>query len=219
MQSMRIGRAFGAVAIIASISSVSALSLAQQGYRDSGSQSPNTPQDQGSRNRSNQQNPSGQNEQNPSASSMHVVTSAATIQKIDKANRMLTLNGPQGNTFDVKAGPNVDLDRIQVGDRVNATYYEEMAVAISRHTQGAPRAATTTVQRGGVTAVQATVTARIESVDANKHTVTIRGTNGTKHTLEVNDPNLQSQLAKIKPGDNMDITYSQAVAISLEPNK
>jgi type 1 fimbria pilin len=131
----------------------------------------------------------------------------------------VTLKGPQGRTFELKAGPDVNLDQLHVGDPVNASYYEEIAVAINKHVQGPPKVATTTVQRGGVTAQQATLTARIVSVDTEKNTVGVRMPDGKTHTLKVDDPNLQAQLSKIKPGDNMDITYTQAVAVTIEPRK
>jgi hypothetical protein len=145
------------------------------------------------------------------------VIATATIQKLDKADRKLTLQGPSGQSFDVKAGPDVDFDRLHVGDRVNATYYEEVAVAINRIPHAAPSAAARTVQRGGVTAKQATVTARIVAVDAADDTVTVRTADGRQRTVKVEDPALQAELPAIRPGDDVDLTYTQAVAIEIEP--
>ena len=65
--------------------------------------------------------------------------------------------------------------------------------------------------------MQSTVTSRIIAVDAAKNTVTIRAPKGAEHTLKVEDPALQSRLKEIKPGQNFDVTYTQAVAVSLEP--
>jgi hypothetical protein len=73
------------------------------------------------------------------------------------------------------------------------------------------------VQRGGVTAVQATLTAKIVAVDEKNDSVTIKTANGDTHSLKVEDPQLQAMLPKIKAGDNVDITYTQAVATSVEP--
>ena len=106
---------------------------------------------------------------------------------------------------------------LHVGDRVNATYYEEVAVAIDRVPHTAPAVAARTVQRGGVTAKQATVTARIVSVDAVDDTVTVRTPDGKQRTVKVEDPALQAQLPAIRNGDSVDLTYTQAVAIAIEP--
>lgn len=92
-------------------------------------------------------------------------------------------------------------------------------MGITKATQGAPRMTQTTVERGGVTARQATVTARIESVDPSKNLVTIKTPSGETHELKVEDPDLQGRLKQIKAGENFDVTYTQAVAISVEPRK
>ena len=38
------------------------------------------------------------------------VTAMLSVQKIDKSTRLLTLKTADGETFDAKAGPDVDLD-------------------------------------------------------------------------------------------------------------
>ena len=54
---------------------------------------------------------------------------SARVTAIDTANRKVTLLGPKGNTFTVKVGPEaVNFDQIRVGDLVNATLTEELAV-------------------------------------------------------------------------------------------
>jgi hypothetical protein len=155
--------------------------------------------------------------QTPVQTEATVVVATATIVRIDKSARKLTLLGPEGQTFDVKAGPNVDLDSLRIGDRANATYYEEVAVAINRHPRGGPHVATRTVQRGGVTAKQATVTARILGVDVADDTVLVRMPDGRLHTVKVADPALQAELPKIRAGEDVDLTYTQAVATDIEP--
>jgi hypothetical protein len=156
----------------------------------------------------------------PGAAEAMLMKGTATVEKIDKSAGLLSLKGAEGNTFDVKVGPAVDLEKLHTGDRVNVAYFDETAVAFRKHAEGAPAApklATTTVLRGGVAAQQATLTAKIDSVNADKKTITFKGNEGKTHTLKVEDPSLQAQLGKIRPGDNMDVTYTQAVAISVEP--
>lgn len=148
-----------------------------------------------------------------------VVTAEATIEKIDEAHGLITLKGPQGKTFDVKAGPDVDLKRLHKGDRVTATYYEEVAVAIDPATKAAPKMVEKTVVRGGVAERQATVTARIVSVDAKNNVVVIATPDGNTQTLKVDDPALQSKLSQLKPGEHFDVTYTQALAVSVVPHK
>jgi hypothetical protein len=156
---------------------------------------------------------------NPAASAAQIVTSSATLLKIDHTADKLTLKDAMGKTFDVKPGPRVNLSRLHVGDKVTASYFEEVAVAINEASLGAPRMTQRTVSRGGVTAQQATVTAQIVSVDPKSDTVVIRAPDGNTHRLKVQDVDLQAQLTRIKPEDVFDVTYIQAVAISVEPRK
>lgn len=163
--------------------------------------------------------PSGtmdQNGQDVSASSAQTTMHTFTVKKIDQAKGTLTLADSQGDTEVVKAGPDVDLSKLKTGQRLNVTYYAEVAIAITKPGQATSKTTKTQVQRGGVTATQSTVTQKILSVDPQDHTVTVQGPQG-KHIVTVSDPTLQSQLGQLKPGDNVQLTYTQAVAIQAEP--
>jgi hypothetical protein len=160
--------------------------------------------------------PAQQAAQTPGATAATLASASAKVQKIDKAKGLVTLKGPEGRTLDVKAGPDVDLNKLHVGDRVTATFYDEVAVGIGKASTGAPKLTSTTVRRGGVTASQATVTARVLSVDPSNDTVVIRGPLGGEHTLLVQDPGLQARLKQIKPGESFDVTYTQAVAVTID---
>lgn len=190
----------------------------------------NTPQNKPQENGAPSQNtpstqPSGttdqgaQNSQTPqdlSASTAQTTMQTFTVKKIDTSNRTLTLADSKGDTEVVKAGPDVDLGKLKAGQRLNVTYYEEVAIAITKPGQATSKTTKTSVQRGGVTATQSTVTEKIVSVDPQGHTVTVQGPQG-KHIVAVNDPTLQSQLGQLKPGDNVQLTYTQAVAVQAEP--
>ena len=62
------------------------------------------------------------------------VTRTATVQKIDLANRLVTLKGDQsGDTVVVKASADVkNLPQLRVGDRVTATYYQSIAYEVHK---------------------------------------------------------------------------------------
>ena len=156
----------------------------------------------------------------PDTASAEVVTATATIQKIDKTSRVITLKGDQGRVMDVKVGASVNVDKLKVGDKVNAAYYQEVAVALHKPgEQAAPQTTQTVTERGGVTAQQTTITAKVLAVDTAGDTVALRAPGGALHSLKVEDPDLQAQLGKIKAGDSVDVTYTQAIAVSVEPAK
>lgn len=54
----------------------------------------------------------------------------ATIEAIDLANGTVTLKGPQGNSRTIKARDPKNLQRVQVGDLVDITYTEALAVKV-----------------------------------------------------------------------------------------
>ncbi len=200
----RTGRTVAAVVVVVGAFACSRGAAGQQ----AGAQQPAQPP-------SAQQQPTAQQ---PAAASATLITASAKVRKIDKANGLVTLQVPQGQTFDVKAGPDVDLNKLKIGDTVKATYYAEVAVSIAKASAGAPKITATAVQRGGVTAMQSTMTARIISVDPSKNLLVIRGPLGAEHTLKVDDPDLQARLKQMKPGESFDVTYTQAVAVSLQPS-
>jgi Cu/Ag efflux protein CusF len=145
-----------------------------------------------------------------------LMNETATIQKIDKANQTVTVKNTAGQVQEFKAGPNINLDKLKVGDQVSASYYEEVAVALKKPSQNAPSMTQKTTQRNGVAVKQTTLTARVLSVDPKQNTVMVHGPRGTS-TLHVQDPDVQAQLKNIKPGDNVEVTYTQALAVSIEP--
>jgi len=58
------------------------------------------------------------------------VRETVAITAIDAAARTVTLLGPDGKPHVVKAGPDVALDRVKVGDRFTATYSSATAVTV-----------------------------------------------------------------------------------------
>ncbi len=155
----------------------------------------------------------------PETAAAEVVTGSGTIQKIDKDDHLITVKGSDGNTIDIKAGPNVNLDKLKVGSKVNAAYYEEIAISLQKSGDQAPKMTQTVTERGGVTAQQTTVTSRVVAVDTAANKVVLRSPSGTTHAVKVTEPDLQAQLGKMKAGDNVDVTYTQAVAVTVEPAK
>jgi predicted thioesterase len=60
------------------------------------------------------------------------VTVTATITAIDKKAQTVTIKGPEGNTETVKARDPKNLDRVKVGDMVEITYAQALAVSLDK---------------------------------------------------------------------------------------
>jgi hypothetical protein len=71
-------------------------------------------------------------DQAPGGAVAAAVTATVTVTAIDPANRMVVIQGPEGQYHQVKAGKNVQLDRLKVGDRLFATYTEALAINLEK---------------------------------------------------------------------------------------
>jgi len=71
----------------------------------------------------------------PAGAAANRVNMTATIEAIDQANGTVTLKGPQGNSRTIKARDPKNLQRVQVGDLVDITYTEAVAVRVRPSTQ------------------------------------------------------------------------------------
>jgi hypothetical protein len=152
------------------------------------------------------------------------VTLTATVVAIDQATRVVTLKVPQGDTLTFKVDAAArNLPQVRVGDEVVVNYYESLAMRILKPEEAAVNEASAGLARAkagempaGFGAEQVTVTVTIEGIDKAKGTVTFRGPAGNLTTVRAADP---KNLDLIKVGDRVAITYSEALAISVEKIK
>jgi hypothetical protein len=66
----------------------------------------------------------------PAAGGARVIVADVVIQAIDPKTMMVTVKGPKGNIYDVKARDPKRLETIKVGDQVRVTYTEALAVSV-----------------------------------------------------------------------------------------
>ena len=154
----------------------------------------------------------------------NLVKVTATVEAIDLTNRVVTLKGPKGNVFDLKVGEQAkNLPQVKVGDQVVAQYYESIVVQLAK--PGAPGGTTASQAAesakagqmpGGAVASRVTVTATIVDISPKKTYVTLKGPDGKTMDVKVKDP---KNLEGVKAGDQLEITYIEALAISVEKAK
>jgi Cu/Ag efflux protein CusF len=148
------------------------------------------------------------------------VSESFVIDAIDHTARLVTLRDDKGETETIFCGPEVErFDALKVGDKVTFRYYESMVYAI-RKPGSAPAAGGSGVVRtpgdrpGGTISQQMTAVVTINAIDTKVPSVTITTSDGKKMSLKVEDAkNLQG----VKVGDQVEITYTQALAISVTP--
>jgi hypothetical protein len=147
---------------------------------------------------------------------------SATVTAIDKATRTLTLKGADGKTFPLVASAEVrNFDQIKVGSEVIVGYLEALAIELKKGGGGkvervdssAAARAEVGAQPAGMAARKMTATGDVIALDAATQTATVRGPNRTV-TLRVPDP---KQFQMIVVGDQIQVTYTEALAVSVEP--
>ena len=150
-------------------------------------------------------------------------TETGVVEAVEAQTRTITLKKPDGTFVSTVAGPDIKrFDEIKVGDTINARYYENVVLRLKQ--PGEPDVDTATkgttgseqVLPGGTKAKQRTITASITAIDPNTPSVTFTGPNGYKYTSKVQDT---AALAKVKVGDKVDITWTEALLVSVERGK
>lgn len=165
------------------------------------------------------------NVEGTAAAKVKVSAMTATVESIDMATRMVTLRGPDGS-FTLQAGEQVrNLGQVKVGDKVTVEYYEGLVAEMAppgaapgemKVTEGMARAPLGERPAGAVgKAVSATVV--IEHVDTLRNTVFFKGPLGKTRVVKAMKPEFQAMLKKLKPGDRVNLTYFEAIAVSVKP--
>lgn len=144
-----------------------------------------------------------------------------TVTNIDVPNRLVTARDSSGDYLTVyvdrshKAFP-----QASVGDQVRIRFVESMALKLAdaaspdlkvkevteRPAPGSPRARSET---------EVTATVRIEAVERDGAYVRFTGPRGLR-AVQVNDPGMRDYVRKLKAGDHVEVTYKEALALSLE---
>jgi len=154
-------------------------------------------------------------------SASDMVTETFTIEAINSTTRVVTLKDKDGNLEELFCGPEVQrFDALKVGDQVTFRYYESVVSAIRR-----PGAAARPAEAGGLTRTpgakpgatisqQTTASVTIQAIDAKVPSVTVKTGDGQQMSFRVENA---KNLDGYKVGDTVEITYTQALAVSVEP--
>jgi len=154
----------------------------------------------------------------------------SVVETVDPVSRGLLLRGSggaqSGLLLSTVVSPRVQrLDQIRPGDRVTVTYYQAIAaqvvnvfsptsqpfenVSVNRtETASRPGGEVTRVRRGRVT---------ITAVDPATNTISFVGPNNVLRTVTARNPQVQSFIRTLRVGQQVDIVYEEALAISVEP--
>ena len=141
-------------------------------------------------------------------------TITATVQAIDLEKRIVTVKTPKGELVEIRVDEMVkNLSSVKIGDRVVLSYFKSIAYQVSKPGEVEEIAVKAEVKRVGAQTRLITKTATIQDIDRIANTVVLKGPEGNLVGVKVKDP---GKLENVQVGDQVVITYTEALAISLE---
>ncbi|HYZ34036.1 MAG TPA: hypothetical protein VE684_17330 [Crenalkalicoccus sp.] len=163
----------------------------------------------------------------PGTAVAYTTDAVATVEAVDQQSRQVTLRGAGGRVFTVQAGPAIEnLNRVKPGDRVMVRYVEALAATLAKPGQGG---GSVTEQTGiarqtgptggpvGTVGSQVRATVTVDAIDHATHSVSFTGPANVARTVMVRDPDAQRFVDTLKPGDQVELVYTESLAIALEP--
>jgi hypothetical protein len=151
------------------------------------------------------------------------VSATMTIQAIDKANRLVTLRDEKGAEDTMQVGPAMKrFDELKVGDKVKITYVESLVLQVRKPGDAvkpgtdAKMTKGTGASPGATLAVQQSTTVEVLAIDQKLPSITVKTADGRTVTRKVEE---RKNLEGVKVGDKIDITYTQAAIMNVEPIK
>jgi hypothetical protein len=163
-----------------------------------------------------------------SVDAQQTTTLVGVVETVDQTSREVLLRGQagaqSGALVTVIAGRGVQrLAQIKPGDRVTVVYYQALAASAVRPRAGSnPPAAGMMVLRnaerpgGEVTRV---ISGRITVTAVSGDTINFVGPGNLPRTVTVRNADVQRFIRTLNPGDQVDLVYEEALAISIEPMK
>lgn len=168
----------------------------------------------------------GVSAQGDAAAKVVVSQVTATMEAIDLDRRLVALVGPEGRSFVVQAGEAVrNLAQVKVGDKVTIEYYEGILAQIAppgtpldkvKLTDVLTRAALGERPAGGIGEIT-TATVVIQYVDTIRNVVHFTGPLGKTHIVVVRKPEFRAMLKNLKAGDQVTLSYFEALAVGVRP--
>jgi hypothetical protein len=150
-----------------------------------------------------------------------LVTIHGKIVAVDKAAKLVTLEGPEGRKVLLKVENPSNLAAAKVGDPVVARLYEVATIRKKRPSETIPAASVkegiSTAMPGevpgAVAAGEVSIVVSVVAIDQAKGTITVKGSDGAVETVKARYP---QKLKLLKVGDELAVSLWQGIAISLE---
>ena len=150
------------------------------------------------------------------------ITKTFTVEAIEQSTRTMTVKDEKGIYETLQAPSGLTrFSELKVGDKITARYYENVVVRLKKPGEPAvdvdSAALTRTTEKvGGTAATQRTMTVTVTALDPKTSSVTVRGPNGYVYSRRATD---KKAFAQLKVGDQLDMTWTDALLLSVDPPK
>ena len=150
-------------------------------------------------------------------------TVTVSVEAIERASREVTVKKPDGN-YEVFYAPNTmkRFDTLKIGDKITATYYENLILRLKQPGEKSDEKDQAAVvpaaggRAGATVSHQQTITATITAIDQTVPSITFSGPHNWTYSSRVED---RKALAKVKVGDKVELTWTEAMLLSLDEGK
>ena len=152
-----------------------------------------------------------------------MVTVKGSVEAIDHTNRVLTLKLEDGEFDNITIPKGAErFDEVKVGDTLQVRYYDNVTVRLKE--PGEPdvneaelgASSLGAASPSGTIAAQRRMTVTVTEIDLDKGVATVEGPNGYKYSRRIED---KKAAKKVKVGDRIDMTWTEAVQIAIIPGK
>jgi hypothetical protein len=149
----------------------------------------------------------------------------ATVTAINSATREVTIKGDKG-PITVQVSPAVkNFSNLKVGDQVLVSYYQGFGTQIVKGGKKATQPAVSGFAYGnspgmkpaGGVGASSTETVKIQDINLPTNTVAFTRSDGSTHIIEAKSPEMQKFIRELKPGDTVQVTYTESVAVEVIP--
>ena len=150
-------------------------------------------------------------------------TKTGTVEAIEQSSRSVTVRDEKGELRTITVPASVErFSEVKIGDKLTVTYYD--TITIRKKEAGEPDVNTLTGAKtptpgdkpAGTAAVQRAITATIDQIDMNVPSISFKGPSGWAYSSKVQD---KKALSQVKVGDRVDITWTEAMLVSMAPAK
>ena len=162
-------------------------------------------------------------DEKPAGREQALVEVRAVVIGVDQKRRLLALESDDGGRMVLPVAEEFrDFERARIGDQVVVSYTQAVAWRVKPSDKGAPGVSTRETLSnprpgeapGGTIERALTITATITGMDVARATVTLTGPQGKSETFTAHR---RADLEKLRLGDLVEITYSEALAVGVMP--